>query len=77
MYYTDLLYGGVSLAIMEDRKWKSAPKPTIPKAQIVNGWAQNPEYKAPSDGDVPGAQLLGPRQMSSWNTGPRTGGAPG
>ena len=63
VYYTDFLYGGVSLAIVEDRKWKSAPKPTIPKAQIINGWAQNPEYKAPRDGDVPGAQLLGPRQM--------------
>ena len=63
VYYTDFLYGGVSMAIVEDRKWKSAPKPTIPSARIVNGWAQNPEYKAASHGDVPGAQLLGPRQM--------------
>ena len=64
VYYTDLRYGGVSFAILEDRKWKSAPKVAIPKAQIVNGWAQNPEYDAAKDGDVPGAQLLGPRQMS-------------
>jgi alkaline phosphatase D len=63
VYYTELLYGGVSFAILEDRKWKSAPKPTIPEANIVNGWAQNPAYNAASDGDVPGAQLLGPRQM--------------
>jgi len=63
VYYTDFLYGGVSLAIVEDRKWKSAPKPTIPRGRIVNGWAQNPDYKAPRDGDVAGAQLLGPRQM--------------
>ena len=63
VYYTDFLYGGVSMAIVEDRKWKSAPKMTMPKAQIVNGWAQNPEYKAPRDGDVKGAQLLGERQM--------------
>ncbi len=63
VYYTDLRYGGVSFAILEDRKWKSAPKIAIPKARIVNGWAQNPEYNAAHDGDVPGAQLLGPRQM--------------
>lgn len=63
VYYTDLLCGGVSFAIVEDRKWKSAPKVAIPKARIVNGWAQNPEYRAPVDGDVPGAQLLGERQI--------------
>ena len=63
VYYTELLYGGVSFAIVEDRKWKSAPKPTMPAAKIVNGWAQNPQYNPARDGDVPGAQLLGPRQM--------------
>lgn len=63
VYYTELRYGGVSFAILEDRKWKSAPKPTIPKARIVNGWAQNPEYDPPKDGDASGAQLLGKRQI--------------
>jgi hypothetical protein len=63
VYYTELICGGVSFAILEDRKWKSAPKPAIPKAQIVNGWAKNPEYDAAKDGDVAGAQLLGPRQI--------------
>ncbi len=63
VYYTELLCGGVSFAILEDRKWKSAPKPTIPKAQIVNGWAQNPAYDPPKDGDVAGAHLLGQRQI--------------
>ncbi len=64
VYYTDLRYGGVSFAILEDRKWKSAPKMAIPKARIVNGWAKNPEYHPARDGDVPGAQLLGPRQIA-------------
>lgn len=64
VYYGQLLYGGLSTAIIEDRKWKSAPKEMLPKAQIVNGWAQNPAYDAARDGDVPGAQLLGPRQES-------------
>jgi len=64
VYYTSMLYGGVSLAILEDRKWKSAPKHTIPWAIIENGWAQNPSYDAARDGDVKGAELLGARQIS-------------
>ncbi len=63
VYYTNLCWGGVSFAVIEDRKWKSAPKTALPKANIVNGWAQNPEYSARRDGDAPDAQLLGPRQM--------------
>jgi alkaline phosphatase D len=76
VYYTDLRYGGVSFAILEDRKWKSAPKPTISKADIVDGWAQNSAYDAAKDGDVPGAELLGERQIdflkhwaADWNGG--------
>jgi alkaline phosphatase D len=63
VYFTEMLVGGVSFAILEDRKWKSAPKMTIPQARIVNGWAKNPDYVAARDGDVAGAQLLGERQM--------------
>ncbi len=69
VYYTHLLYGGLSVAIIEDRKWKSAPKGLLPKAQITNGWPQNPAYNAATDGDLPGADLLGPRQeafLESW-----------
>jgi hypothetical protein len=67
VYYAPLLYGGVSFAIVEDRKWKSAPKLTLPKAQIVNGWPQNPDYNAAQHGDVKGAQLLGQRQEAFLN----------
>jgi len=63
VYYCPLLYGGVSFAVIEDRKWKSAPRQFLPKADIVNGWAQNPAYDAARDGDAPGAELLGPRQI--------------
>jgi len=63
VYYCPLLYGGVSFAVIEDRKWKSAPKQFLPKADIINGWAQNPAYDAARDGDAPGAELLGPRQI--------------
>lgn len=63
VYFTHLVYGGVSFAILEDRKWKSAPRATVLWADIQNGWAQNPKYDAARDGDVPGAELLGPRQI--------------
>jgi hypothetical protein len=63
VYFTQLVWGGVSFAIVEDRKWKSAPAIALPAAQIVNGWAQNPDFDSAASGDVPGAQLLGPRQM--------------
>lgn len=67
VYYTDLQWGGISFAILEDRKWKSAPKMAIPMAKIVNGWAQNPEYQAARDGNVPEAELLGKRQLAFLN----------
>ena len=35
--------GGVSFAVVEDRKWKSAPEVMLPDAQIVNGWSRNPD----------------------------------
>ena len=61
--YTDLEVGGVSFAVIEDRKWKSAPAVRLPNARIVNGWSQNPRYNAARDGDVAGAELLGERQL--------------
>jgi alkaline phosphatase D len=69
VYYSSLLYGGLSVAIVEDRKWKSAPAVLLPEARIDNGWAQNPGYDAVRDGDVAGAELLGPRQerfLDEW-----------
>jgi hypothetical protein len=62
VYYAPLLYGGISFAIIEDRKWKSSPTVAVPFGKIVNGWPQNPAYRAPQHGDVPGAELLGKRQ---------------
>jgi alkaline phosphatase D len=63
VYFTELVWGGVSYAIIEDRKWKSAPAVMLPEAQVVNGWARNPEWDSSENGDVKGAELLGPRQM--------------
>jgi hypothetical protein len=63
VYFTELVWGGVSYAIVEDRKWKSPPAVLLPEAQIVNGWARNPDWDSSKHGDVKGAELLGARQM--------------
>lgn len=70
-YYTDMAYGGISFAIIEDRKFKSAPKALLPKALISNGWAQNKGFDMIKNGDVPDAKLLGERQLlflDKWST---------
>ena len=64
VYYTDVLYGGVSFAVIEDRKFKSAPKGLLPRAQVWNGWPRNRSFDAKREADVPGAVLLGARQLA-------------
>jgi len=63
VYYTSLNYGGISFAITEDRKFKSAPKPLMPEAEVSNGWAQNLKWDPVTQGDPKGAKLLGDRQL--------------
>ncbi|MDN3686246.1 alkaline phosphatase D family protein [Cyclobacterium jeungdonense] len=75
-YYTDWLYGGVSFAILEDRKFKSAPKNVLPEeAKVLNGFIQNPEFDIKAHYDID-AELLGERQLkflkhwsSDWSQG--------
>lgn len=62
VYFTDLQWGGVSFAILEDRKWKSAPKEQFPGANIYNGFAQSPGWD-PTSETSPKAELLGQRQL--------------
>lgn len=75
VYYTQMNYGGISYAILEDRKFKSAPKALLPEANIVNGWPQNKNYNI-KNADIEGAKLLGDRQIdflenwvSDWSYG--------
>lgn len=63
VYYTNLNWGGISFAILEDRKFKAAPAPLLPKARITNGWPQNRNFNMKRYGDVPSAPLLGNRQL--------------
>ena len=61
-YYTDMLYGGVSFAILEDRKFKSAPRALLPDANVRNGFPLNPDYDL-RKADHPKAKLLGDGQL--------------
>jgi hypothetical protein len=54
VYFTELFYGGVSFAIVEDRKFKTGPESIFP-----NGV---PQPKDPQQLDAAGAELLGKRQ---------------
>jgi len=64
VYYCNMNYAGISFAILEDRKFKSAPKPLMPEADIQNGWIRNKSFNAKSDSDVLEAVLLGERQLN-------------
>ncbi len=45
VYFTHWNYGGISFAILEDRKFKSAPKNVLPpEAEVYNGWIMNEEF---------------------------------
>ncbi len=71
VYYCNMNYAGISFAIIEDRKFKSAPKTLLPKAKINNGWAQNRKFNAVKNGNVSGAVLLGKRQeefLDYWSS---------
>ena len=63
VYYTDLQWGGVSFAILEDRKWKSAPKEQLPNAHIVNGFPLSTAWDPAIKGNASNAELLGQRQL--------------
>lgn len=63
VYYTTWNYGGVSFAILEDRKFKSAPKHVLPEeAMVENGFIRNPDFDITKFRDIK-AELLGSRQL--------------
>lgn len=63
VYFTECNIGGLSIAVLEDRKFKSAPKPLLPEAEIINGWIQNPTWDAKKYSRISNATLLGKRQL--------------
>ncbi|MDO6518790.1 alkaline phosphatase D family protein [Zobellia uliginosa] len=61
VYYTDLKWGGISFAIIEDRKFKSGPDRILKRRG----------FKDTREMNVPGATLLGQRQLDfleDWTT---------
>ncbi|NQT89361.1 discoidin domain-containing protein, partial [bacterium] len=62
VYYCDLLYGRVSFAVLEDRKFKTGPEGVVPKTQGRSDHVSDPNFD-PKTADVPGAKLLGDRQL--------------
>ena len=63
VYFTECNIGGLSIAVIEDRKFKSAPRPLLPEADIVNGWVQNQDWDVKQNSRIPNATLLGQRQL--------------
>ncbi|MCF7956396.1 MAG: hypothetical protein K9M75_11380 [Phycisphaerae bacterium] len=62
VYYTDLNLGGISFAILEDRKFKSQPMGNIPQMGPRPDHINDPSYDRKSV-DKPGLKLLGDRQL--------------
>ena len=62
VYYTSMTLGGISFAIIEDRKFKSGPQGLVPKQGPRPDHIRNPDYD-PKSVDVPKAVLLGKRQL--------------
>jgi len=68
VYFTDMTWGGISFAILEDRKFKTGPSGCIPKQGPRPDHITSPEYD-PKSVDVPEAVLLGERQhafLDAW-----------
>ena len=68
VYFTEYVLGGVSFAILEDRKWKTGPAGTIPKQGPRPDHIINPDYD-PMSIDLEGLVLLGERQhkfLAQW-----------
>lgn len=63
VYYTDLDWGRISFAILEDRKWKTGPSGLIPEQGPRPDHILDPDYD-PESVDVPEARLLGERQLA-------------
>ena len=62
VYYTSLTVGRISFAIIEDRKFKSGPLGLVPQQGPRPDHIRDPNYD-PKSVDVPGAKLLGERQL--------------
>lgn len=75
VYYCAMNYGRIDFAILEDRKFKSGPAGLVPSTNSGrDDHVVDPDYDTRA-ADVPGAKLLGDRQLEflkNWGTDWRT-----
>ena len=62
VWFTNMNWGNLDIAILEDRKFKTGPAGRVPKQGPRPDHIRNPEYD-PASVDVDGAVLLGERQL--------------
>lgn len=70
VYYGPLTYGRVSFAIIADRQFKTGPEGVVPPTGGRGDHVKDPGFD-PNTADVPGAELLGDRQLKflrDWAT---------
>lgn len=63
VYYGPMTYGRVSFAIIADRMFKTGPEGVVPPTGGRGDHVTDPNFD-PRTADVPGAELLGERQMA-------------
>ena len=63
VYFTNLNWGGIDFAVLEDRKFKTGPAGRVPKQGPRPDHIRNPDYD-PASVDIEGAVLLGERQLA-------------
>jgi hypothetical protein len=63
VYFTRLVLGGLDLAILEDRKFKTGPKGAIPALGPRPDHITDPAYDRAAI-DLSGLELLGSRQLA-------------
>jgi alkaline phosphatase D len=67
-YYGRMVYGGVDFAILADRMYKTGPDGTVPPTGGRADHVTDPNFD-PKTADLPGLQLLGPKQeafLAEW-----------
>ena len=63
VFFTRLVVGGIDFAILEDRKFKTGPKGSIPQLGPRPDHVTDPAYDRKAI-DLPGLELLGRRQLA-------------
>lgn len=67
VWFTNLNWGNIDFAILEDRKFKTGPAGRVPKQGPRPDHIRDPDYD-PASVDIPGAVLLGERQLKFLDT---------